>query len=167
MIGEIISEVYGDDEAIIRSLIEIPIVAGCLFRSFDEFTQNLILRMVTNGSFIEKKEVLSMMDKAKAKKEGSDKFDKAMNNLERLRIVTRSGFENPHYTLDQHFESKLNDYIENPYRINGEDIPADQATSKEFFNLLGLLRKDNEQRENNEILRECRIGKISDGRLSK
>jgi hypothetical protein len=62
MIGEIISEVYGDDEAIIRRLIEIPIVAGCLFKSFDKFTQNLILRMVTNGRFIEKKEVLSMMD---------------------------------------------------------------------------------------------------------
>lgn len=68
MIGEIIKEVYGDDEGMIRNLIEIPIVAGCLFRSFDELTQNLILRMVTNGGTIEKKEILGMMDKTKAKK---------------------------------------------------------------------------------------------------
>jgi hypothetical protein len=45
MIGEIICEVYGSDpkdfknsresEAIIRDLIEIPVVAGCLFKAFD------------------------------------------------------------------------------------------------------------------------------------
>lgn len=153
MIGEIIKEVYGEDDGMIRNLIEIPIVAGCLFRSFDELTQNLILRMVTNGGTIEKKEILGMMDKTKAKKEGNDRFDRSMANLEKLRIVTRSGFENPLYTLDHNFETKLNDYIESPFKINGEDLKHEED-SKEFFNLLGLLR------ENNEILRECRIGNI-------
>lgn len=76
-----------------------------------------------------------------------------MVNLEKLRIVTRSGFENPLYTLDHNFESKLNDYIENPFKINGEELKQGDD-SREFFNLLGLLR------ENNEILRECRIGNI-------
>jgi hypothetical protein len=67
--------------------------------------------MATNGSSIDKKEILSIMDRTKARKEGSDKFDAAMANLERLKIVSRSGFENPHYTLDQNFEYKLNEYI--------------------------------------------------------
>lgn len=45
-----------------------------------------------------------------------------MVNLEKLRIVSRSGFENPLYTLDHNFESKLNDYIENPYKLSGEEM---------------------------------------------
>lgn len=69
-----------------------PIVAGCLFRSFDELTQHLILRMATSGGSLEKKEVLAAMDKQRAKRDGNDKFDAAMANLEKLRIVKREGF---------------------------------------------------------------------------
>jgi hypothetical protein len=92
MIGEIIREVYGDSDAIISELIEYPVVAGCLFRSFDELTQHLIMRMATNGGTLEKKEVLAAMDKQKARKDGADRFDAAMANLEKLKIVVRSGF---------------------------------------------------------------------------
>jgi len=49
MIGDIIKDVYGSSEQQIRDLIEIPLVASCLFKSFDEFTQNLIFRLITNG----------------------------------------------------------------------------------------------------------------------
>lgn len=100
-------------------------VAGCLFRSFDELTQHLILRMATSGGSIEKKDVLAAMDKQRARKEGADRFDAAMANLERLKIVTRSGFENPLYTLNNVFESKLNHYIETPFTLHGEPLPPD------------------------------------------
>lgn len=146
MIGEIIREVYGDSDVLIGELIEIPVVAGCLFRSFDELTQHLILRMAANGGTLEKKEVLAAMDKQRARKEGNDRFDAAMANLKKLKIVTRQGFENPHYTLNSTFEHKLNHYIENPFVLSGQELPPGQTPDKEFFNLLGLLR---EKQENN------------------
>lgn len=129
-------------------------VAGCLFRSFDELTQQLILRMATNGGTLEKREVLAAMDKQRARREGADRFDAAMANLEKLKIVTRAGFENPLYTLNATFEHRLNHYIENPFLLQGEDLPPDQPAHRDFFNLLGLLR------ESNDILRECRIGRL-------
>ena len=55
----------------------------------------------------------------------------------------------------------MNHFIENPIILNGEELPQDQSINKEYFNLLGLLR------ESNEILRECRIGKLGNGRLTK
>lgn len=69
------------------------------------------MRMATSGGSLEKKEVLSAMDRQRARKEGGDRFDAAMANLEKLKIVTRSGFENPLYTLNNAFENKLNHYI--------------------------------------------------------
>jgi hypothetical protein len=66
-----------------------------------------------------------------------------MKKLLDLRIVTRSGFDNPLYRLNNIFEGKLNDYIENPFRITGEEIPPDQFIDKDFFNLLGLLQESN------------------------
>jgi hypothetical protein len=55
----------------------------------------------------------------------------------------------------------LNYYIENPFSMMGEEFPQGQALDKEFFNLLGLLNEDN------DILRECRIGRLRGGRLTK
>ena len=87
------------------------------------------------------------MQRQKAKRQGPDAFDVAMKKLLDLRIVTRSGFDNPLYRINNIFEGKLNDYIENPFRITGEEIPQDQFVDKDFFNLLGLLQ------ESNQILR--------------
>jgi hypothetical protein len=35
---------------------------------------------------------MALMEKSIVKKEGSEKFDRSMNNLEKLKIVERSGF---------------------------------------------------------------------------
>ena len=83
-----------------------------------------------------------------------------MHDLERLKIVTRKNFANPEYNLNRHFEVKFNEYLENPFSAKGEELSDDQY-DEQFFNLLGLLR------ESNDILKECKIGNMGEGRISK
>ena len=62
MIGEILNEVYGrSDPQVLSELIGIPIVASSLFRSFDEFTQSMIFRMITQGGKVEHRQIVGMM----------------------------------------------------------------------------------------------------------
>jgi hypothetical protein len=87
--------------------VEIPVVVSCLFRSFDEFTQNIIFRMTTNGGTLEKKDFVALLDRNYVKR-GTERFEAAMFNLEKLRIISRSGFDNPQYSINSNFELKLN-----------------------------------------------------------
>lgn len=63
--------------------------------------------MMTNGGRIFRGEVMASMIPL-MRKEGGEKFDSSMINLERLKIVVRSGFENPCYTVNHYFQEKFN-----------------------------------------------------------
>lgn len=98
---------------------------------------------------------MALLDRNYTKK-GTDRFEATMNNLERLKIVSHSGFDNVQYIINSTFELKLNEYLEKPFRKDGEKLRPDQYDA-EFFNLLALLR------ESNDILKECKLGRVEGG----
>jgi hypothetical protein len=120
MIASIIKDVYGGEhENTMRELLEEPIVCGCLFRSFDDFTQHLIFMMYANQGSISRQEILAGMQGSAFRDEGRSQLSTAIANLTTIRVVNRSSLDDDKISLSEAFENKLNNFIVNPAKTFG------------------------------------------------
>jgi hypothetical protein len=83
MIGEILRESYSKET--LKKLYKLPIVTSCLFRSFDDFTQNIIFRFTTNGGEYNKKDLMNLINKNS--EESIAKLAETLSSLEKLSIL--------------------------------------------------------------------------------
>lgn len=104
MISDIILSSYTEANSF-QHIYKKYIVVACLFKSLDEFSQNIVYRMMSNGGTILREQILALMQ---TELSSVHLLDETIKKLTSLRIVSiQSVGQKIIYVLDKNFGEKL------------------------------------------------------------